>query len=174
MNKDSKYDLHHPFLPESPRGSEPFKVPAGYFDSLENDILKRISLEEGGPASSNNPFEVPVGYFDQLASSIEEKIHKEGKVVLISGAAIRATLAIAAVTVASLFLHRNLLPDSREFTSPTTTLTLQEIENSTYLDDLDETLVTESLVTENSSSEEVLIDYLIEDGIDIHQLQLEL
>lgn len=46
-----------------------FKIPEGYFDTLSNDLVKKIA-KEGISAPKNEGFKVPEGYFGQLNSKI--------------------------------------------------------------------------------------------------------
>ena len=53
--------------------NNPFTVPAGYFDELEQRITSRIHLDElkaGGPEG----FTVPENYFDELSANIQSRI----------------------------------------------------------------------------------------------------
>src|ERR1700761_1298481 len=53
--------------------NNPFTVPEGYFDSLDEQILSKIKLEE----LKGNGFTVPDGYFDELAGNIQSRIAVE-------------------------------------------------------------------------------------------------
>jgi hypothetical protein len=51
----------------------PFTVPEGYFDNLDEQILSKIKLEE----LRGNGFTIPEGYFDELAGNIQSRIAVE-------------------------------------------------------------------------------------------------
>jgi hypothetical protein len=53
--------------------SNPFLVPAGYFDELAQHITSRIRLEE--LKSSSEGFTIPENYFEQLSSNIQSRIN---------------------------------------------------------------------------------------------------
>lgn len=53
--------------------SNPFLVPAGYFDELAQHITSRIRLEE--LKSSSEGFTIPENYFEQLNSNIQSRIN---------------------------------------------------------------------------------------------------
>jgi hypothetical protein len=66
----------------------PYTVPAGYFDTLAQQVLSRI-------ASKSLTFTVPDGYFDNFASRVLDRI-KAGKV---SGESVQEELARLSATV---------------------------------------------------------------------------
>lgn len=51
-----------------------FKVPQGYFEQLDADILMGIKIENGSADSVSLPGDVPAGYFDTLSDTILNKI----------------------------------------------------------------------------------------------------
>ena len=94
----------------------PYTVPAGYFDSLAENIMLRIRLENAGSAkeeleiispllsslSKEMPFSTPAGYFDNLTPDIKavEKVnHQPARVVKMFQPERRFRLAAAAVTI---------------------------------------------------------------------------
>lgn len=56
----------------------PYTVPAGYFEGLDEHLLTMTRFEEHAPVlegiAMKNPMQVPQGYFDSLAGSIISKI----------------------------------------------------------------------------------------------------
>lgn len=54
----------------------PFSIPAGYFDSLQEHLNSRLFLLELQPEKTNE-FTVPGGYFDALTDQIEGRIFAE-------------------------------------------------------------------------------------------------
>jgi hypothetical protein len=94
----------------------PYTVPAGYFDSLAENIMLRIRLENAGSAkeeleiispllsslSKEMPFSTPAGYFDNLTPDIKavEKVnHQPARVVKMFQPERRFRLAAVAVTI---------------------------------------------------------------------------
>ena len=60
----------------------PYQAPAGYFDTLAEQVLARIKAEEGALPTvlqgvKVNPFTVPAGYFDALPEAILQKVKAE-------------------------------------------------------------------------------------------------
>jgi len=55
--------------------NNPFTVPEGYFDSLNEIILSKIRLEE--LKNNSTGFTVPENYFDELAGNIQARINLE-------------------------------------------------------------------------------------------------
>ncbi|HVS93639.1 MAG TPA: hypothetical protein VHE59_16485 [Mucilaginibacter sp.] len=55
----------------------PFTVPEGYFDSLEENILSKIRLEEIKNSIPQTGFTVPENYFDDLTQNIQARINIE-------------------------------------------------------------------------------------------------
>lgn len=73
-------------------GVNPYTVPAGYFEGLAEQVLRRIRAEEAGTAaeelahlspflagvSKKMPFTVPAGYFETLEESLLFAVKEEG------------------------------------------------------------------------------------------------
>ncbi|MBI2730737.1 MAG: DUF4179 domain-containing protein [Sphingobacteriales bacterium] len=59
----------------------PYVVPAGYFEGLDEHLLTLAKIDDRSPAlhsiAMKNPMQVPHGYFDTLAESILHKIKKD-------------------------------------------------------------------------------------------------
>ncbi|MBS1528327.1 MAG: hypothetical protein JST19_21960 [Bacteroidetes bacterium] len=55
----------------------PFTVPEGYFDNLEEKIWSNITLEELKENIPHTGFTVPEGYFDELSGNIQARINIE-------------------------------------------------------------------------------------------------
>jgi hypothetical protein len=76
---DDAEDLNRvPAFLASGKNSEPYEVPAGYFESLSDRIRDRIELEELAPVFSSilrpeNPT-VPAGYFKDLPGTISSSL----------------------------------------------------------------------------------------------------
>ena len=54
--------------------NNPFTVPEGYFDELEQQIVSYIKLDELKTGSPSNGFAVPENYFDELSNNINSRI----------------------------------------------------------------------------------------------------
>lgn len=54
--------------------NNPFTVPNGYFDELEQQIVSYIKLDELKNGSPSNGFSVPENYFDELSNNINARI----------------------------------------------------------------------------------------------------
>jgi hypothetical protein len=54
--------------------NNPFTVPNGYFDELEQQIVSYIKLDELKNGSPSNGFAVPENYFDELSNNINARI----------------------------------------------------------------------------------------------------
>ena len=93
----------------------PYRVPAGYFESLGEQVMLRIRLENAGSAkeeleaispflsglSKKMPFSTPEGYFDTLTPGIRvtEKVKEPGRVVKMFQPRRTFRMAAAAVTI---------------------------------------------------------------------------
>lgn len=80
-NEKGNMDLNK-LVPMASEGS-PFTVPDGYFKSLYNQIISRVSKEEDNeidldiPKENNESFNIPPNYFDSLANRIQARIEAE-------------------------------------------------------------------------------------------------
>jgi hypothetical protein len=57
--------------------SNPFSVPAGYFDNLDERIMSVKNLEELKKSQPLNGFSLPENYFDELTGNIQSRISLE-------------------------------------------------------------------------------------------------
>src|SRR5581483_6320746 len=57
--------------------NNPFTVPEGYFDGLDERILAKIKLAELKKSIPESGFSVPENYFDDLTSNIQARINIE-------------------------------------------------------------------------------------------------
>ncbi len=64
-------------LPELAGKANPFVVPDGYFDGLDELIMAAIKMDELKNSIPDTGFEIPDGYFDELASNIQARITVE-------------------------------------------------------------------------------------------------
>ena len=55
--------------------ANPFTVPAGYFDSLDNRIVSLRNLSELTKDGSTDGFSVPENYFEELSLTIQSRLY---------------------------------------------------------------------------------------------------
>lgn len=55
----------------------PYQLPAGYFESLPQDLLEGIRAEQPELGSRQPLFSVPAGYFDNLAASVLARVKQQ-------------------------------------------------------------------------------------------------
>ncbi|MBX2829165.1 MAG: hypothetical protein KTR22_13445 [Flavobacteriaceae bacterium] len=152
-----------------------FKVPEGYFDSVEDRLFDALDLEE---LLKETGFEVPEGYFDGLEDKILEKVQdapQETKVISIFRQKVfwyTASVAASAAIIVMLFFKPAGGEEEMDLNEPT----LAEIE--AYLDqdptaidsyDLAQVLTDEDwevLETENTYLDEESLEEYILDNID--------
>lgn len=82
----------------------PFKVPDGYFESLEKQLGNKILPEKSEVFGSDD---LPVDYFDTLSEKIHERIEgrPEAKVVLLYPEMVRYAVAASVVVFLSIALY---------------------------------------------------------------------
>jgi len=126
---------------------QPYKVPAGYFEDLPEQIMLRIRLEDAGSPqeeleiispflgglSKKMPFSTPEGYFDTLTPAIrgtENENREPARVVKMFQPRKTFRLAAAAVTIgiigiaAWLFMHE---PATNQYATKTDTEVQKEL-----------------------------------------------
>lgn len=144
-----------------------FKTPDNYFDSLKEQVMLKMALEER--VSKNNPFQVPAGYFDGITEAVISQTSEKKPITkviplynkkIIKYAAAVAALVLVAVTV---FEFKNpVLSTSESFFTSSTLI------ESDYLDmsliDI-EYLVTDDMLDEqqflSAINQQELEDYLL-------------
>ena len=157
----------------------PFRVPDGYFEGLEHSVMDKIQTPIPGrePEPLTPAFTVPAGYFEQLPLLINERIAEKrtGRIrQLITRPAF--SISIAAAFLAALLLTRPALWFHTGSPAEAVTLTADDLGNSYYLGELDESLIIEALADYDATdhpeaqAETDLEDYLIENHIDINQI----
>lgn len=111
-----------------------------------------------------NPFSVPDGYFEQLPSGIQSRIHRKRSVwadirtLLLKPQYSLAFIAVCAAVLITVRHHPASRPEV-------------PVEQSSYLHEIDEDLMIESLPADTKTDTQSSIeDYLIENHINIHQL----
>jgi len=64
-------------LPELVGKANPFAVPDGYFEELDERIMAAVKMDELKSTLPADGFTVPVGYFDELSANIQARIAVE-------------------------------------------------------------------------------------------------
>ena len=128
-------------------------------------------------AGKSNPFIAPEGYFDNLPNRINETIHKpahaSARPLWLTRFAMPAMAVVAMVWVISAVVKKPAATD----TASGITLTNDHIAETGYLMQMDESLLLESLSSEELSEmagDEGFQDYLIENKVDINLIINEL
>lgn len=145
-----------------------FKTPPSYFDTLEDQIMNRLKLEQDG--IKKNPFVVPDNYFSTLEETIAEKTfqntNRKPKVLSLTNRNfLKYAASIAAVFILILSVyHFQTTPyinEEGDFTSVTEYIENDGIDFSSF--DLQELLSDEVLdhsFPESDISHEALLEYL--------------
>jgi hypothetical protein len=140
-----------------------FKIPENYFETLEEQILDKIALQE--MSSKQNPFQVPSDYFENNAEKAFAKAIKAGKQVkvipLYKKEIFRYAVAVAAVVllVVSVFQFQSQKPFTTDESFTYSTL----IEN----DFIDLSLIDfEYLLTDEMLDDEMILSSLNKDEIE--------
>ncbi len=161
-------------------GSNQFKVPDAYFESLQSEIISKIeSLSELETVASKNQFSVPPNYFEELPIQIQQKTSIAGKIQLWKewmALLIRPQIGLA---FASLILILFLGLRTRQTViveSSVEPITLEDLGNSLYLNDVDEFTLIDILAAQQESdasntSTNPYVQYLLENDIDISQIE---
>jgi hypothetical protein len=153
------------------KGNEPFSVPKDYFEKLPDGVMGKINAI---PAESSNPFDVPKGYFNSLSSEISEKIADKSnsipvwKQLLLPQYMIPASLAVILIIAGFYFMNQKSVNHTElEFTT-------NDLQNSTIVMDIEESLIVEFISDENIATEEYIEEYLIENNIEYNEIENEL
>jgi len=169
----------------APRLSElkkenPFIVPDDYFDSLSRSIQQQVqSLPDFEKTAAKEHFKVPEGYFDSLPTIIQQRILDEKKKriswgEIVDGIFFRPKYALALASVAILIVFCIKYFNRPISVQPALAeISASDIDNSTYLADMDESLLADAVAVQTASGGEKdasVEDYLIENNIDVNQL----
>jgi hypothetical protein len=174
---DEELEKTAPFLSHLKKET-PFSVPAGYFDSMHAEVMKKIeSAPEMESAKGENPFRVPAQYFDSLPTLVQQKIIAE-KARRISitewiGRAFtnpvpRYALALASVVLVIVFSAKYFTRTVHvEYAE--TNVTESEQFDEAFLSQLDESVLAEEYAEEAFSSTEAqaIENYLLDNDIDL-------
>jgi hypothetical protein len=159
----------------------PFIVPANYFDSLAGNVQQKIDalpdLEKTSPGFSG--FRVPDGYFDSLPMAVQQRIADAKKknifeewiaVVLLP----KFSLSLS-IFIILLIFGIKYFTKTAGTKSSTDALSYNEIINSEYVSELDESVLIDILEDENRNEsvneDNSLEQYLIDNDVDISQLE---
>ena len=160
----------------------PFRVPDNYFDSLADNIQQKINaLPDLERMNRENPFSVPDSYFETLPTAIQQRIidGKNKRSVAAEWISIvlrpKYTLALATFIILLVFGIKYLTKPG-SFESPDNFLSCEEVQNSSYFSDLDESILVDVLENEQTKNPGIREDnsmeqYLLDNDIDISQLE---
>ncbi len=168
-----------------------FKVPAGYFEQLQAQMMTEVrkeggqeSLEKVAPSlaklDKKNSFKVPEGYFEELQEQVMAEVQKEakpetGKTLGKRVSLLRHRMLPIAATIALVLAIVFLLPNKTDTVPQLADITAAEVDDyiAQYLDDMDEELLFEySMDTETETDfflqglEEELLDEILEEYLD--------
>ena len=172
QNKSDKEALR--VMLEQPGQESPLSVPDGYFDQLQKNLHQKIGFLAGSDNSASSTFNTPDGYFETLPAKIMRRIaSSDPKVISIGTLRLRAVLAVAAIITLVMLVNKSLTPDAETHRGEQF-VTIEELQNSSYWDDLDEDVLAEAVLNETSSENLDIQEYLIESNVDISQIDIEL
>lgn len=135
-----------------------------------------------------NPFQVPQDYFDSLPTIVQERCVQTRKPHVFTlwqwlsenllSPQISFALSILIITLSVVSINKYFV--SPNAVDSKITVTHEEIANSTYLDDLDEDILIETLANQNvhnakkNNKNKEMEDYLIDHDIDVSTIANEL
>lgn len=158
-----------------------FKIPEGYFEGLNDKILKRLSDEERSIPKKEG-FSLPEDYFESLNDKIKDRLEpRETKVVRLHP---YRRYWVVAASIAAIFLLVVLIPWKGTEAPSFDALANADIEAYLEAGDLDlssyelaeylsEESLTESDLLEENVEEENILEYLDDTIEDIDELNLE-
>ena len=185
MMENDKIDEKLRKLLENSSGSEPFRVPDGYFERFPDQIQSMVqNLPDFETVSPVQPFSVPDGYFEKLPQEINNIILSEEKRKFSWKSLLQNILR--PVTLVPAFLLVLVVLSSYLFFTRTTVIDLtahaqnesDELNPAMVIQQLDESTLIQVLAEENdnesSATEQSYEDYLIDNDIDISQIEKKL
>lgn len=184
-NLDDLNDLPPSF---NKAGSQsPFNASDDYFEKFASKMQARVDafeeLHQEAPILSNipkyNPFTVPAHYFDDLPHKVQEKcINTNGKSSVVQWllAALKPRIAVPALSFVCLALVANFYFNNKTIISPiaeesTLDEQVQSIDEATIIDAL---TADATSTTANTTEEDPIVDYLIDNDLDESTLNTEL
>ncbi|WP_248723902.1 hypothetical protein [Seonamhaeicola sp. ML3] len=146
-----------------------FKVPEGYFNGLEDQIISELKLKD---ITKEPGFKIPGTYFDTLEDTIVSKTkHKETKVVkLFSKKVVLYASSIAAAILLlfnlSIFEKENIEPDYASLENYLLNEDISAYEIASFLEEED---LTEENFVEFNIDKDAVEDYIFE-NLDVEDL----
>ena len=161
-----------------------FKVPENYFSNLENEVMKNISeLPDFAKSSSVNPFKVPENYFEKLPIEIQDRISKKENSGIITkveewlAQLLQPKFSLSLITaLVVVFLSVKFFTKTKYINQQMAYgISADELSASNYLDEIDESLLVESLdkLPAKTDEEKSIEDYLINNHIDLSEISNE-
>lgn len=154
-----------------------FKTPDNYFDTIEDNVMDNIKLNDVLNNKSNGQT-IPDGYFNTIEDSVFERINSSKKEVKVIRLFTRRNMLYAASIAAAIILMLIvILPSNPSFSN----LELESVENYIYQESyssediaalLTEEELTEVLYADSSYSDDSLEDYIL-DNTTIEDLIIE-
>ncbi|WP_299556189.1 hypothetical protein [Seonamhaeicola sp.] len=150
-----------------------FKVPKGYFDSLEDHIMSELKLKE--LTNSTSGFKTPDTYFDALEDTILNKVSEERETKVIRLFSRKTMVYASGIAAAVLLLFGLLFFESKPSFDD---LDNETVENYILNENIDSyeiasLLNEEDLIEENfvefTIDEDVVEDYIF-DNLDVEDL----
>jgi hypothetical protein len=178
VTKSQNKPFSLPERPEELSSMNDFKVPNGYFASLEEALKTKTEvLSVLTKSPSREEFEVPQNYFDELGQQINDTLReskrsssKEWLKILL-----RPQLSLSFAALLLLLWFTIKTRELKVIDLPSAYLTIEDLSKPEYLDDLDEYSLIEALATQQDKPasptvDDPYIEYLIDHDIDISQI----
>ncbi len=148
-----------------PKITTGFKVPEGYFDTLEDRVMQNITWEEKN-SKINTGFSIPKDYFNTLENNIMSKleVNKETPVIALwqrKSVWISSIAALFLISLGTLFFWNNSqeeLTISQDYLAYQSDITTEDI--AVHLTDEDIQALETELTPLDSNAESYINDYL--------------
>lgn len=180
MNEDHNIE-NDEYLKGLKGNKNPFRTSEDYFENFSAKLQNRIEgyeeLKDTAPILSSipkyNPFEVPAGYFDELPTLIQERCNATKQqsnplewlfVFLRPRFAVPALSVLLIAFLAIRYYGDNQLPADQLAEEISFEEQLQTIDESTII----EALTGDASEEESKNEEEKIVDYLLENNIDLN------
>ncbi len=182
-HSDIKKDFKLPEQADASSNKVSFSVPDNYFDQLTLQIsskIEKISALENKIGES--PFTVPENYFENLPQQINQQISSSGKRFFWKewlSVLLRPQVSLAFASLLFLIWFTFKTQEVKTIDIPQSQLSLEDLNDSEYIQYLDEYSIIEVLasqqeVSTSNSNTDAYIQYLIDNNIDISQLDYTL
>ena len=177
---DNLKNIEEEKLKELLKGHEnPFLTPNSYFENLSDSIIQRVYAQpDFNVKAATSPFAVPDGYFENLSSQISNKViaSKTLRRPFWLSNIFRPAFSIP-IAFASIIFIASLLYLSQNKNIPITDqeITLEDFNESDYLQNIDESVFVDLITFDNTNTkDDSIVEYLLENEIDVVQLVNEL